>query len=1214
MKTKSILKTILLHMVMALLLTFLTPVTVLAEEVYITDVMLVGSTSPSRIVALLNTYKEQGWIDSGQNLNAGNGTMCDYIYLLYKTDTSNNINFGYITEFTICTGEATEEREFNHRTYHLVSYDGDSHFKSVKGDLNSNTIGEGVHLYYTKDEFDNSQAITGVFFNTTQSGAVDLNDNFIGYNINSLSEGSPLYMHTTTHYAYIYSITLDTGGTEYYSGHGVTFGSNYCTAESKAMAQNCQFYKDDNGYIGFRLDPDYVLFKSDTGYAFIGWGLGSTESYHNLSQLLSTKNTYTAQWEKWTYMVNPDGSLCYITGYDGNTAVESLTIPYTLDGAKPIGFSNMNFSKLTRLRTINFYYNTSIDELPRLSHTSIVHINTIEAPENSGYGADCLPPSIETIKAGTFAYSDIQNLILPNVTNVISGNLDVGAFTGCNNLEKVTFKKAATIGFNSFNTISGNCVVEYNGPIENWSHLMYLHSPNLIVQANNNNYCGSCCNWLTENYVCWSLINRVLTISCADKSMYDDNPNWQVIGTHPWAEISNPLLITSIILDHVYAINDNEFSYLNQVSTVYVNPTLNSIGENAFFGCTALEDLWFDGTEEQWNAVDKETGWDNNTNWAFKAHWHCTVDFDMNGHGRAIAAQTNLWSNSDKVIEPPTPTADGLPFLGWYTDANCTHPWDFNDAVPGNMTLYAKWLYHLDDDTNLANLDGNSCGVQLSGRTLYDGGFWNTLCLPFSLSTLDGTPLKDFVVKELDGENSFFSDGTLTLNFKNANSIEAGKPYLVKDDYDVYICSKADWDAFAERVKNGENKLKAKLMADITEPVTTMVGTTGRSFQGVFDGQGHTLTIAYGSEANPLRAVNIAPFVYVKRSTIKNLKVVGDIYTSLCWSSGLIGTASDGNTIQGCVVDVAIHSSYGANGGDDVGEHGGVVSTIFGDENIISDCAFTGSLLGPSTKSCGGFVGALASSGTFHINNCYFNPASVTMGTSDSKTFVRCDDIDRLYISNCYYTSTFGEPQGTATTETGIELARLLGDGWQVDDDQVVPKIIHENVNPTFYNVNIDATAPTGVSTNDGSATFIGTYTPVVLADGGDKKKLCMGADNTLHQPNSAMTIGSYRAYFMLPDGLFNSGIGDVNGDCEVNVTDVTLLVNHILGREEESFVIEKADIKHDGEVNVTDVTELVNLILRSSDVVLNVVVTGADGITFSGGGSGPARTMNIEY
>ncbi len=82
-----------------------------------------------------------------------------------------------------------------------------------------------------------------------------------------------------------------------------------------------------------------------------------------------------------------------------------------------------------------------------------------------------------------------------------------------------------------------------------------------------------------------------------------------------------------------------------------------------------------------------------------------------------------------------------------------------------------------DNSTLLATWDGQEADVTLSGRTLYKDNEWNTLCLPFDL-TLAGSPLQDAAVKTLG--SSTFQDGTLTLNFVEANSIEAGKPYIVK--------------------------------------------------------------------------------------------------------------------------------------------------------------------------------------------------------------------------------------------------------------------------------------------------------------------------------------------------------------------------------------------------------------------------------------------------
>ena len=57
------------------------------------------------------------------------------------------------------------------------------------------------------------------------------------------------------------------------------------------------------------------------------------------------------------------------------------------------------------------------------------------------------------------------------------------------------------------------------------------------------------------------------------------------------------------------------------------------------------------------------------------------------------------------------------------------------------------------------------------------------------------------------------------------------------------------------------------------------------------------------------------------------------------------------------------------------------------------------------------------------------------------------------------------------------------------------------------------------------------------------------------------------------------AGVGDVNADGSVNVSDITALVNQIIGSG--SYSAQACDVNGDGEVNVSDVTALVNLIIN---------------------------------
>ena len=60
--------------------------------------------------------------------------------------------------------------------------------------------------------------------------------------------------------------------------------------------------------------------------------------------------------------------------------------------------------------------------------------------------------------------------------------------------------------------------------------------------------------------------------------------------------------------------------------------------------------------------------------------------------------------------------------------------------------------------------------------------------------------------------------------------------------------------------------------------------------------------------------------------------------------------------------------------------------------------------------------------------------------------------------------------------------------------------------------------------------------------------------------------------------------IGDVNGDSDVNIADVTALVNIILGKYSADYNLKAADVNQDGLTTVADVTTLVNIILGKTE------------------------------
>ena len=276
-----------------------------------------------------------------------------------------------------------------------------------------------------------------------------------------------------------------------------------------------------------------------------------------------------------------------------------------------------------------------------------------------------------------------------------------------------------------------------------------------------------------------------------------------------------------------------------------------------------------------------------------------------------------------------------------------------------------------------------------------------------------------------EGDGFHVSNGTLsgsdilyTLTMPNSD-------VLVSTDIDVtpwqgdgteaspYLINfTSQWELLAEGVAVGTNYSGKhfKLASDIT--VNRMVGIDGQhAFNGIFDGDGHTLTLNYSATSD-----YAAPFRFVNGATIRNLTVAGTINSSKKFAAGLVGQAAGIVTIDHCRSRVTINSSIAGDG-----THGGFVGIMQSGETTISGSLFDGRLLGTLTDSNGGFVGWAANGDSLRIENSIFDPSEVTM--VGDKTFARCNSDEHPAITNSFYTETFGGVQGRRIYKTQQEVA-----------------------------------------------------------------------------------------------------------------------------------------------------------------------------------------------
>ena len=191
-----------------------------------------------------------------------------------------------------------------------------------------------------------------------------------------------------------------------------------------------------------------------------------------------------------------------------------------------------------------------------------------------------------------------------------------------------------------------------------------------------------------------------------------------------------------------------------------------------------------------------------------------------------------------------------------------------------------------------------------------------------------------------------------------------------------------------------------------------------------------------------------------------------------------------------------------------------------------------------------------------------------------------------FYMTEAQIATVFG---------TGTQVAKFNGVENEVADFTKVNTIvagIPYLINPTttvstiaLDDINLkNLTAGGSMSTTDYS--FIGTMATVVPT--GDI--YYFDQDNKVKKLANGESVKPFRAYltsngsdikaFTIDGEMIGNLLGDVNGDTLVNITDVVLLVDYILERENPAFIIENADINSDDSINISDVTELVNIIM----------------------------------
>ena len=72
-------------------------------------------------------------------------------------------------------------------------------------------------------------------------------------------------------------------------------------------------------------------------------------------------------------------------------------------------------------------------------------------------------------------------------------------------------------------------------------------------------------------------------------------------------------MFSAIISEGTTTLESRAFFMCHELILIMLPSTITAIGDSAFLGCESLTDIYFEGTLEAWNAVEKGEDWDRET-------------------------------------------------------------------------------------------------------------------------------------------------------------------------------------------------------------------------------------------------------------------------------------------------------------------------------------------------------------------------------------------------------------------------------------------------------------------------------------------------------------------------------------------------------------------------------------------------------------------------
>ena len=287
-------------------------------------------------------------------------------------------------------------------------------------------------------------------------------------------------------------------------------------------------------------------------------------------------------WQEYVYQLNEGGESYALSGVGKDYVGTTLRIPNEYNGKPVTAICDWAFD-------LSISENASYSDFVEIIFEQNSPLTTIGT--NAFYGWEQLstlniPDSLTTI--GVWAFGHCHNLV--SVTFGKDSQLtsiEDAAFIYCYELTNITIP-------NSVTTIGG-------GAFAGCTSLTSIAIPEGVTTIESNLFRG-----------CTSLTNVIIPngVTAIGDASFD--------GCESLASISIPSTVTAIgksafggceslksiiIPDSVTTLGVGVFQCCSELKSVIIPESVTTIGEKAFFDCTSLTDIYYKGTEEQWNEL-----------------------------------------------------------------------------------------------------------------------------------------------------------------------------------------------------------------------------------------------------------------------------------------------------------------------------------------------------------------------------------------------------------------------------------------------------------------------------------------------------------------------------------------------------------------------------------------------------------------------------------